>query len=273
MVDIVPALLVVAALAAALWFLQRRLIGPAPSRSRTLLRLLAILLVAFALIGYGAFRLCKAPNIQLLGDLVTHAHVSQKVVALTFDDGPRPVYTDRVIDLLEAHDAKGTFFVTGGEASDSPESLRALVAAGEEIGNHTWSHRRLLALSQQTIAEEIERTDAVIRDAGYSGAIVVRPPNGKRLLAAPWYLWRHGRTTVTWSLAPDSLPNIADDADAMVAYVLGHVRPGDIILMHVMHENRSASRAALPRLLEALTARGYRFVTVSELLRLRDEQD
>ena len=193
----------------------------------------------------------------------------EKVVALTFDDGPQPAYTQSVIDTLEAHDAKGTFFVIGHDAAASPDSLRTLVAAGEEIGNHTWSHPRLLAMSQGAIAAEIERTDAVIRAAGYGGPIFVRPPNGKRLLAAPWYLWRHGRTTVMWSLEPDSIAGIADDPDAMVAYVREHVRPGDIILMHVMYESRSASRAALPRILEALAADGYRFVTVSQLLALR----
>ena len=124
-------------------------------------------------------------------------------------------------------------------------------------------------MSQGAIGGEVERTDALIRAAGYRGPIFVRPPNGKRLLAAPWYLWRHGRTTVMWSLEPDSIAGIAGDPDAMVAYVRDNVRPGDIILMHVMYEGRSASRAALPRILEALAADGYRFVTVSQLLARR----
>ena len=269
MLDIVPALLVAAALAAALWFLLRRLLGRAGSRPRAALRLTAVILVALALTGYGAFRLSRARGVQLVGDLVTHVDTADKIVALTFDDGPQQAYTQGVIDTLDAHDAKGTFFVIGKEAAESQDSLRALAAAGEEIGNHTWSHPRLLAMSQRAIAGEIERTDAVIRAAGYGGPILVRPPNGKRLLAAPWYLWRHGRTTVTWTLEPDSVAGIAGDPDAMVAYVREHVRPGDVILMHVMYESRGASRAALPRILEALAADGYRFVTVSQLVALR----
>ena len=269
MLDVVPALLIAAALAAALWFLQRRLIGAAGSRPRAALRLTAVLLVALALVGYGAFRLSKARGVQLAGELVTHVDTGDKVVALTFDDGPQAAYTQGVIDTLEAHDAKGTFFVIGNDAAGSPDSLRKLVAAGEEIGNHTWSHPRLLAMSQGAIGGEIERTDAMIRAAGYDGPIFVRPPNGKRLLAAPWYLWRHQRTTVMWSLEPDSIAGIADDPDALVTYVRDNVRPGDIVLMHVMYPSRSASRAALPRILEALAADGYRFVTVSQLLALR----
>jgi peptidoglycan/xylan/chitin deacetylase (PgdA/CDA1 family) len=269
--DVIPALLVAAALATALWFLQRRLFGPSGSRPRVALRLTAVVLIALALVAFGAFRLSRARGFQLAGDLVTHVDTGEKVVALTFDDGPQPAYTQNVIDTLKAHDAKGTFFVIGRDAAASPDSLRKLVAAGEEIGNHTWSHPRLLAMSQATIAGQIERTDAVIRAAGYGGPIFVRPPNGKRLLAAPWYLWRHGRITVMWSLEPDSIAGIADDPDAMAAYVREHVRPGDIVLMHVMYQSRSASRAALPRILEALAADGYRFVTVSQLLALRGQ--
>jgi peptidoglycan/xylan/chitin deacetylase (PgdA/CDA1 family) len=269
MLDVIPTLVVAAALAAGLWWLSRSLAGAAPSRSHAGLRVAAVVLVSLAVVGYGAFRLSKARDVQLLGELVTHADTDQKVVALTFDDGPSSEYAQRVVDILEAHDAKGTFFVVGREAEQEPAALDALVAAGEEIGNHSWSHPRLLAMSQAAIAGEIERTDAAIRAAGYRGPIYVRPPNGKRLLAAPWYLWRHGRTTVMWSLEPDSVGGIAGDPGALVSYVRDRVRPGDIILLHVMYEGREASREALPGILEALAAEGYRFVTVSELLALR----
>jgi peptidoglycan-N-acetylglucosamine deacetylase len=271
MLDVLPVLLVATALAAALWYLLRRLFGASGSRPRAALRLIAIVLIVVGATGYGAFRLSKARGVQVLGDLVTHVDTAQKVVALTFDDGPQPAYTQSVIGTLQAHDAKATFFIIGHDAQASPGSLRELVAAGEQIGNHTWSHPRLLAMSQEAIATEVERTDAAIRSAGYGGPIFVRPPNGKRLFAAPWYLWRHGRTTVTWSLEPDSIAGIAGDADAMVRYVTENVRPGDIILMHVMYPARDASRAALPGILDALAADGYRFVTVSELLALRGD--
>jgi peptidoglycan/xylan/chitin deacetylase (PgdA/CDA1 family) len=270
MLDVVPALLVAAVIAAALWLLWRRLAGAARSRPRAALRIFVVVLVALAVIGYGGFRLSKTRDVQLLGELVTHVNTSEKVVALTFDDGPVAKHTQKVIATLEAHDAVGTFFVTGHDAQQAPAAMQALVEAGEQIGNHTWSHPRLLAMSQKAIADEIERTDAEIRAAGYGGPIYVRPPNGKRLLAAPWYLWRHDRTTVMWSLEPDSIGGIADDPDALVAYVRENVQPGDIILLHVMYDSREATRKALPRILEALAADGYRFVTVSQLLELRE---
>ena len=269
MLDVIPVVSAAVALAAGLWFLWRRLGGASRSRTRAVLRVAAVAVVAVAVVGYGAFRLSKARDVQLLGDLVTHVDTEQRVVALTFDDGPSAEYAEQVVGVLDEHGAKGTFFVVGRDAADEPAALETLVAAGEEIGNHSWSHPRLLAVSQGALAAEIERTDAVIRAAGYRGPIYVRPPNGKRLLAAPWYLWRHGRTTVMWSLEPDSIGSIADDPDALVAYVRERVRPGDIVLLHVMYPGREASRAALPRILEALAAQGYRFLTVSELLSMR----
>ena len=270
MLDVALVLVIAAAIAAGLWFLWRRLGGASRSRPRAALRIVAVVLVALAVTGYGAFRLSKARDVQLLGDLVTHVDTQEKVVALTFDDGPVAAHTQEVVDVLEAHDAVGTFFVMGQDAERAPAALKTLVAAGEQIGNHTWSHPRLLGMSQSAIGAEIERTDTAIRAAGYGGPIYVRPPNGKRLLAAPWYLRRHDRTTVMWSLEPDSIGGVMDDPGALVAYVRDNVRPGDIILMHVMYDRRSASREALPRILEALAADGYRFVTVSQLLALRD---
>lgn len=269
MLDAAFVLLVTAALAAALWFLQRRLFGAAGSRPRAALRLAAVFLVALVLVAAGSFQLSKSRDAQLVGELVTRVDTSEKVVALTFDDGPEAEYVEPVLELLRQHEAKATFFVIGAAVETSPQSLRTMVRAGHGIGNHTYFHPRLLLMSQRAIGREIEATDALIRAAGYNGPILVRPPNCKRLLAAPYYLWRHGRTTVTWDLEPDSRSELAGDPAAMTRYVRENVRPGSIILMHVMYEGREASREALPLILDALAAEGYRFVTVSELLALR----
>jgi len=102
--------------------------------------------------------------------------------------------------------------------------------------------------------------------ASRRGPILFRPPFAKRLVSLPYYLWRHGRTTVMWNLEPDSIAAIADDPRAMARQVADHVRPGSIVLLHVWSRERATSRAALPLILEALTDKGYRMVTVSELL-------
>jgi peptidoglycan/xylan/chitin deacetylase (PgdA/CDA1 family) len=225
--------------------------------------------LCLVLSAYLAFQVSRARHIQLLGALVDHVDTTERIVALTFDDGPSPEYTPHILETLRAWDARATFFIVGERAEAAPAALRALIAAGHEIGNHTWTHPRLLALSQHTIAREIERTDQMIRAAGYAGAIYVRPPNGKRLLDAPYYLWRHERVTAMWNLEPDSVAGIANDPEAMVAYVRNNVSPGAIILMHVMGRERDASRRALPLIMQALNESGYRFATLTELVAAR----
>jgi peptidoglycan/xylan/chitin deacetylase (PgdA/CDA1 family) len=247
----------------------RALAGPSGTGRAFAVRTLVVAPVALVLVAAGAYQLMGSRSLQLAGEHVRRVDTAERVVALTFDDGPTPEHTGEVLEVLAAHDARATFYLTGGESDDNPEELQAIVAAGHELGNHTWSHRRLVLVSGATVADEIERTDAILRAAGYDGPITFRPPGCKRLLTAPLYLASHGRTTVTWDLEPDSIPEVAGDADAIVTYVTERVRPGSIVLLHVMYDSRAASRAALPRILERLAADGYRFVTVSELLALR----
>lgn len=247
----------------------RAISGPPHAGRAFAVRLLVVAPVALVLVAAGAYQIMGSRSLQLAGEHVRRVDTAERVVALTFDDGPTPEHTDEVLDVLAAHDARATFYLTGGESEDDPDGLRAIVAAGHELGNHTWSHRRLVLVSGATVADEIERTDAVFRAAGYDGPITFRPPGCKRLLTAPLYLASHDRTTVLWDLEPDSVPEVAGDAEAIVAYVTERVRPGSIVLMHVMYDSRAPSRAALPRILERLAADGYHFVTVSELLALR----
>ena len=116
------------------------------------------------------------------------------------------------------------------------------------------------------IAREIESTDEVIRQAGWRGPILFRAPYGKKLVALPWYLWRHGRVHVTWDVEPESDTRIDRHSDRIVADVVTRTRPGSIILLHPWYHGREATRRAIPLIIRNLQSRGYRFVTVSELL-------
>ena len=247
----------------ALW---RPLVGRAPSLGRRVTRLAIVLFVAVALVAFGAYRLMNARSVQLLGHQVASVETDEKIVALTFDDGPDGRYVDTVLADLNRYRARGTFFVIGSVAQANELALRRLVASGQEIGNHSFTHRRLVFVSTATVAREVESTDRVIRSAGFRGPILFRPPFGKRLVSAPFYLRRHARTTLMWNLEPDSIAAIADDPRAMARYVADNVRSGSIVLLHVWYEGRSASRAALPLILQELTSKGYRVVGVSEML-------
>lgn len=218
---------------------------------------------------YGLWQLSSARSFQLFGELVHRVDTKQKVIALTFDDGPSRQFTAEVLALLQAYQIEATFFVTGAETNQNQREAQQLVAAGHQLGNHSFHHPRMLLLSPARIAFEIEQTDKAIRQAGFEGEILFRPPYGKKLLTLPWYLAKHNRTTIMWDLEPESDPALARDAQAMADHVLQHAQPGSILLLHVMYQSRQTSREALPLIIEGLLQQGYRFVTLNELLAMQ----
>lgn len=234
-----------------------------------LLKQLILVLVIGALALTGTWHLHKARTYQLFGTLVPRVKTTQKVVALTFDDGPTPGYGEQILDILRKLDVKATFFVNGRDVEKAPDLTRRMVAAGHELGNHTYSHARMVLQSPAFIRDEIERTDAAIRGAGYAEAIHFRPPYGKKLVALPYYLWRTDRTTITWDIEPETYPEIAADATRITEHVVTKARPGSIILLHVMFGSRAESVKAVAPIITELKAQGYQFVTVSELLALQ----
>lgn len=232
-----------------------------PSWRKVAVVSLLSIVVAFGTL-IGGWRLSGSRSTQLFGELVTGVQVSDSVVALTFDDGPVAFYTDSVLALLRQEDVRATFFVTGQGVSRHPDLARRILLEGHELGNHSYSHQRMVLMSPEKVRQEVEFTDSLIRAAGATGSIHFRPPYGTRLLVLPWYLWRTDRTTVLWSLEPDSRFSSHTD---MVRHVLDNVQPGSIILLHVEIPSRVEGRMALPILIRELKQQGYRFATVSEL--------
>jgi peptidoglycan-N-acetylglucosamine deacetylase len=267
--DVLAAALLVALLAWLLWFVWTVVRGHVRSRRWQAARIGGATVAALVIVGVASYWLMNSRTVQLLGDHVSRVETTRKVVALTFDDGPSDLYVSEIVADLKRFGAHGTFYVVGAEAATERAAMLSLVAAGEEIGNHTYDHRRLVFVSTTAAGDEIRSADAVIRAAGYTGPITVRPPYGKKLLSLPYVLWRSDRTTVMWDLEPDSLETTHDDAAAIAQYVADNVRPGSIVLLHPWAAGNAATRQALPMIMAALRARGYRFVTVSELLALR----
>ena len=228
---------------------------------------LAVSLLLLPLILLAAGReLARARTVQLLGTLVAEVPMRDSLVALTIDDGPGDVIVDSLIEVLGTRGARATFFVNGIELAQSPEAGARLVAVGHELGNHSYSHPHLVFKSPARVRDEVERTDSLVRAAGQRGTIWFRPPFGYKLVGLPWYLWKTGRTTVMWSIEPDSYPDVAASADGIVRHVLERVRPGSIILLHAWYPSRVTSREAIGPLVDSLQVRGYRVVTVGELI-------
>lgn len=230
------------------------------SVKKTLLITGAVLLVLLLLF-FGTMKLMNSREFQVFGNMTNRVETNQKAVALTFDDGPTK-NVDQLLPLLARYNAKATFFLIGKDMEQYPDAIKQIAAAGHQIGNHTYSHNRMVFKSPSYIKNEIEKTDQLIRSSGYEAKIDFRPPYGKKLLLLPYYLSKHNRDTILWDMEPDTNYNTAA---GKVNDVLAHVQPGSIILMHPMYDKTGEELQAIQEILEALTAQGYRFVTVEEL--------
>ena len=234
-------------------------------RSKTkLVALVSVVLIIICLIAL--WQISRSRTFQFFGELIPRINTSQKIVALTFDDGPTVDATDQILAILAEQNIKATFFVIGADLERNLDQGRKIVAAGHELGNHSYSHERMILVTPSFVKQEIETTDKVIRDAGYQGEILFRPPYGKKLFALPYYLSKTGRKSITWDVEPESYPEIDANADKITAHVLSNTRPGSIIILHVMYPNRRESMKAVKTIVEGLKSQGYSFKTVSELL-------
>ncbi|WP_064094092.1 polysaccharide deacetylase family protein [Rossellomorea aquimaris] len=220
---------------------------------------ITLILVVFLLL-LGTYKLMNSRNIQLFGGLTNHVETQQKVVALTFDDGPTK-NVDKILPLLEDYNAKATFFLIGNEIEKNPDEAKKIADAGHQIGNHSYSHQRMIFKTPAFIEEEITKTDTLIRESGYKGEIDFRPPNGKKLLILPYYLNKHNRETITWDIEPDGAANKVD-------YVKKNSKNGSIILIHPMYDQTGEEQKVLKEILQSLSEAGYKFVTVNELQKL-----
>jgi len=217
-------------------------------------------LIVFLLL-LGTYKLMNSRTYQLFGNLTKQVETNQKVVALTFDDGPTDNVT-MILPLLEKYQAKATFFLIGEEIENHPDEAKKIAEQGHQIGNHTYSHNRMVFKMPSYYKEEIEKTDLLIRNAGFKGEIDVRPPNGKKLIGFPYYLNKHNRDTITWNLEPDSYYNSTADK---VKYVKENIEPGSIILIHPMYDKTDKTLQTIEGILQELSNDGYTFVTVNEL--------
>jgi peptidoglycan/xylan/chitin deacetylase (PgdA/CDA1 family) len=189
----------------------------------------------------------------------------RKLVALTFDDGPSS-YTPQVLRVLERERARATFFVIGREVAGGAADVRRELADGNAVGNHTWAHPNVSG-GGSFAADQLRRTTRAVRAAtGYSPCLF-RAPYGAVSGALFAVARAHGMLTIGWNVDPMDWSR--PGADAIYSRVVGAVQRESIVIMHDGGGPRNQTVAALPRIIATLRARGYRLVTVPELLRLR----
>ena len=188
-------------------------------------------------------------------------------IALTFDDGPDPVWTPRVLDLLARHDIRAAFFLVGRRVASAPALARRVAEEGHDLGNHTWAHRSLWRLGPAATRRAIADGHAAVADHCGRAPGFFRPPWGMTNLAMFSALSALDTPCVFWSVQPEGL-RPAPPAE-QVARTLGGARPGAIVDLHDADGAPGAGArvlAALPRMIAGLRARGYAMVPLRDLL-------
>lgn len=213
----------------------------------------------------GIFR----PASALLYPTLVRGRSDRPQVALTFDDGPDPEITPRLLDMLAEHEARATFFVIGRQLEKSLGLGQRMLAEGHELGNHSWHHSRLQNFySAAGHGVEIDRCSQLIKSvAGNEREPLYRPPVGLKSPAMARAAHKRNLTAVAWSI--HSRDTIIRDANTIARNVLRRIRPGDIVLLHDGHDldrrHRPIIHSIVPLLLRGLRERGLRSVPVSEL--------
>lgn len=209
---------------------------------------------------------------------IYHVAVPQKVVALTFDDGPSLEWTPLILDQLKKLNIKATFFMIGEHVAKYPDIARRLVEEGHDIGNHTYTHHGLINYKMEQLVQQIQDTEKIIKQATGKTTQYFRPPKAWLTNAEKAAIKSMGYKIVLWTLNSKDWVNFHDKYTTK--YLLHHIKPGDIILFHdgggafkTEGGDRSETLKTIALLARKLSERGYRFVTITELLNMQENVD
>ena len=214
----------------------------------------------------------------MLGAVVGYDVGADRVVALTFDDGPNPPYTLPILDALDEYNARATFFLLGRNAALFPEVALEIVRRGHVVGSHTYNHTRLTDLGRANVAQEIRSGKESVRRATGKNPRFFRPPHGVLDLDSFVMARLIGFRPVLWTASGQDWLSIT--GDEVAKRVLNETSPGSIILLHDGYQDvtdaeasdRSRTVTAVRTLLEALATEGYQFMTLSEMSRFPERR-
>ncbi|PZE20656.1 polysaccharide deacetylase family protein [Paenibacillus xerothermodurans] len=208
------------------------------------------------------------------GDIVWEVPTQEQIIALTFDDGPDPADTPAILDLLKQYEAKATFFVIGTRVEAYPELAKREIADGHEIANHSYHHRYFTRrIGGDRVYEDISQAERVIVDTTGRKPSLFRPPGGFYGDNVVDAAKRSGYQVIMWSWHQNTRDWDTPGVKKIVDTVLNNAHNGDIILFHDYVEGQTQTVDALKQVLPELKNRGFRFVTVSELLTFRKTAD
>jgi peptidoglycan/xylan/chitin deacetylase (PgdA/CDA1 family) len=210
---------------------------------------------------------------RYLGTIVRQVNLgnAHKAIALTFDDGPWFGTTAQVLDILKEKNIKATFFLIGQNLKKFPQVGQRIVAEGHAIGNHTWHHWHR-PMSEFTATREIEDTAMLLQEVTGVKTYLFRPPHGFLYNGLADYALNHKQVVVTWSIDSGDWHKHGISVEGLVNRVVENAKPGAIVLLHDGGGDRSKTVQALPQMIDQLRKRGYDFVTVPELLQMKDRE-
>lgn len=206
------------------------------------------------------------------GEIIWEVPTERKLISLTFDDGPNPNDTPKVLDVLKKYHAKATFFVIGEHVLRYPKLTKRIVKEGHELGNHTFSHPSFHNLSSERIHQEIEEGKKAIASVSGKNGRLFRPPGGAYNEKIVREANKEGYKVILWSWDQDTKDWSRPGVDKIARNVIENASNGDIILFHDHTRGRSQTIEALQKILPKLKAKGYRFVTVSDLLAIHQQE-
>lgn len=214
------------------------------------------------------------PENHVFGRVFFESSTTKKIVALTFDDGPYSPYTEQVLDVLKEYHVPATFFVVGQNAEKNPELVARIAREGHQLGNHTYHHVDLLKGDRATVAAEVDRTSQVIKTITGTAPHILRPPHGFRDPAVMGMMEERGLKVVEWSVMSRDWTN--PGVEVIVDRTVQKVKNGSIILLHdgdgiALQASRMQTVEATRRIIQTLSAQGYIFVTVDEILKEAEE--
>ena len=197
-------------------------------------------------------------------NVFVHKNTEEKIVALTFDDGPHKLKTEKILAVLDKYGIKATFFVIGENAEKNPDVLKKVANSGHEIGNHTYDHKSIYKLSDSTLSDDVEKCSLVIENIIGHRPRLFRPPEGFMNDTIASAVGKEGYDVILWKV--DTYDWKGKSAQEISSNVLKTVKNGDIILMHDYIWRQSHTDEALDIIIPKLIENGYKFVTVSELI-------
>jgi peptidoglycan/xylan/chitin deacetylase (PgdA/CDA1 family) len=234
--------------------------------------LTAMLVIAAAGLAFGLWFwwACSEPSSTFFRPVLTRGPQEGKRICLTFDDGPTEQFTGQVLDILREYQVPATFFVCGKNVEKHPDLLRRMVAEGHEVGNHTYSHLFVYFRSRRRIAEEIDRTQAIIENVIGFRPNIFRPPYGARWFGLVPTLLERGMHLILWSATGYDWK---EDVRGITQAALRELKPGAVVLLHDGRETRPAAEIdrsrtvlALPGIIAGARQLGYTFAPLQDFL-------